>query len=288
MSTEYIEWNAGELVGWNLDGWYMDRASAEGMAAWYADMRDVGEVHIVDASNGGQFAVLYHGQPFTFWHTGRRDGYRSEDVKRILYFRELLPKESKTSLRERLNACPYDDQQYHEVHRELRRRAAEPKETTDEPATVTDVTVESQPAVVSVPSVPAGVSLDRPPACVTDYNAGHTWAELLEGDGWNLHHVDRDGREHWVRPGKDARRGSSATVGHGGVDVLHVFTTSIAWLPSNRSYDRFGYMTHRDFAGDFAEAVRAMTVRNALKADGKSLPPDNEPASDNVRPGAPK
>lgn len=95
------------------------------------------------------------------------------------------------------------------------------------------------------------------PAWVTEYNAAYTWDELLIGDGWQLHHTDRDGTRHWVRPGKTARDGSSATTGHNGIDKLHVFSTSLDWLPSDDSYSRWAYMVHRDFAGDFREASRA-------------------------------
>ena len=78
-----------------------------------------------------------------------------------------------------------------------------------------------------------------------------------QGDGWQLCRVDTDGTHHWTRPGKDTREGSSATTGHNGVDKLHVFSTSLDWLPSDDSYSRWAYMVHRDFAGDFRAASRA-------------------------------
>jgi hypothetical protein len=94
------------------------------------------------------------------------------------------------------------------------------------------------------------------PAWVAEYNASHTWDELLGGDGWQRGHTDRDGTVHWVRPGKDRETG--ATTGHSGIDKLHVFTTSISWLPSDDGYTRWAYMVHRDFDGDFRAASRSM------------------------------
>jgi hypothetical protein len=101
------------------------------------------------------------------------------------------------------------------------------------------------------------------PAWVADYNRTYTWDELLAGDGWQLHHTDRDGTRHWVRPGKNPREGSSATTGHNGVDKLHVFSSSIDWLPCDDSYSRWAYMVHRDFGGDFRAASRA--IRNGAR-----------------------
>ena len=72
------------------------------------------------------------------------------------------------------------------------------------------------------------------------YNDATTWAELLTADGWTLGHTDRDGCQHWTRPGKETRDGTSATVGYQGRDILRVFTSSIPDLPEG-AYSRFGY-----------------------------------------------
>lgn len=81
------------------------------------------------------------------------------------------------------------------------------------------------------------------------YNASTTWDQLLTADGWTLGHTDRTGEQHWVRPGKTAREGTSATVGWNGLDVLKVFTSSIPWLPEG-AYSRFQYVSLRDHGGD--------------------------------------
>lgn len=89
------------------------------------------------------------------------------------------------------------------------------------------------------------------------YNNATTWPELLEADGWTLDHTDRDGEQYWVRPGKQARDGVSATVGWHGNDMLRVFTTSLPWLPE-RAYSRFGYYSCRYHHGDRSAAAKAL------------------------------
>lgn len=108
------------------------------------------------------------------------------------------------------------------------------------------------------PSSSSSVSLLDEPSWVTEYNAAYTWDELLGGDGWTLHKIDTDGTRHWVRPGKHPRKGSSATTGHNGIDKLHVFSSSIDWLPCESRHSRWSYMVHRDFGGDFSAASRAI------------------------------
>lgn len=98
------------------------------------------------------------------------------------------------------------------------------------------------------------------------YNARTTWPQLLEEDGWTLVEVAGDGEQRWTRPGKDAREGISATVGHGGGDQLTVFTSSLSWLPEG-SYSRFGYHACRHFGGDRSEAARALRAEDYRDVD---------------------
>ena len=67
------------------------------------------------------------------------------------------------------------------------------------------------------------------------WNDRTTWPDLLERDGWQLHHIDADGEQHWTRPGKDRREGTSATVGWQGNDALKVFTSAVPWLQAERT-----------------------------------------------------
>lgn len=86
------------------------------------------------------------------------------------------------------------------------------------------------------------------------YNDQTTWSHLLSADGWTLAQTMDDGEQRWVRPGKDAREGISATVGHGGGGQMTVFSSSIAWLPEG-SYSRFGYYACRHHQGDRSAAA---------------------------------
>jgi len=122
------------------------------------------------------------------------------------------------------------------------------------------------------------------------YNNRTTWPELLGHDAWTLDHTDPDGEQYWVRPGKQARDGVSATVGWHGNDMLRVFTTSLGWLPE-RAYSRFGYYACRYHHGDRSAAAKALIVAERdghnlaalLPADttkpepGQTTDPDNDP-----------
>lgn len=95
------------------------------------------------------------------------------------------------------------------------------------------------------------------------YNDATTWAELLTRDGWTLGHTDRDGCQHWTRPGKETREGTSATVGYQGRDVLRVFTSAISALPEG-AYSRFGYTAAVHHGGDrsaFAAELKRSEMR---------------------------
>ena len=87
-----------------------------------------------------------------------------------------------------------------------------------------------------------------------------SWTDLLTSDGWTLHHVDADREQHWTRPGKDRREGTSATVGYRGSDVLKVFTSSVPWLTPDATYSRLGYLAARDHNGDHSAAARALAA----------------------------
>lgn len=123
---------------------------------------------------------------------------------------------------------------------------------------------------------PATETTERTVAAPTDrpgdrWAASTTWGELLERDGWQLHHVDRDGEHHWTRPGKELRDGTSATTGYKGSDVLKVFTSSMraAGLDEEQTYTKLGYLASTRFDGDHSAAAAA------LAAQGWSSPSDD-------------
>ncbi len=97
--------------------------------------------------------------------------------------------------------------------------------------------------------------IDDGPAAT--YNEQTTWPQLLETDGWTLHHTDTNGEQHWTRPGKTTREGTSATVGYKNTDALKVFTSAITWLPEG-AYSRFGYYACRNHNGDRSAAAREL------------------------------
>ena len=109
------------------------------------------------------------------------------------------------------------------------------------------------------------------------YCAKTTWEELLIPDGWTLAKVDRHGEQHWVRPGKDPRDGTSATIGHNGNDALIVFTSSIPWLPEG-GYNRFGYYAASKHGGDWKQASQAFLAT----AEGKPEPVTPIPTPDEM------
>lgn len=137
----------------------------------------------------------------------------------------------------------------------------------DAPAWLLDLVCET-PAEATPPTAPSVPTGDRP----GDLWATATpWAELLGRDGWELHHVGRDGEHHWTRPGKDRREGTSATTGYKGSDVLKVFTSSMraAGLDEEQTYTKLGYLAATRFDGDHSAAAAA------LAAQGWSSPSDD-------------
>lgn len=93
-----------------------------------------------------------------------------------------------------------------------------------------------------------------------DYEAKTTWAEILEPHGWTLesHH---GGEDHWTRPGKDPREGSSATTGHANDrDRLFIFSTSTLF-DANTPYTKFAVYTILNHGGDFHAAASELRRR---------------------------
>lgn len=110
------------------------------------------------------------------------------------------------------------------------------------------------------------------------YNNRTNWTDILHDDGWTLAYTDRTGEQHWVRPGKDPREGTSATVGYQGQDFLRVFTSSIPWLPEG-AYSRFGYYAARHHNGDRSQAARNLTnIENqAVETSLRNFQPTQTP-----------
>jgi hypothetical protein len=115
--------------------------------------------------------------------------------------------------------------------------------------------LETPQAAPTTPRTTATPASDRPGDL---YAAATTWAQILEPDGWTLHHTSADGEEHWTRPGKERRDGTSATTGYKGSDVLKVFTSSHPTLRADETYTKLGYLAATRHGGDHAAAASAL------------------------------
>ena len=114
--------------------------------------------------------------------------------------------------------------------------------------------------------------LDDTPAGI--YNRQNDWQQLLTADEWTLSHTDRTGEQHWTRPGKTPREGTSATVGYKNLPILKVFTSSINWLPEG-TYSKFKYYAHRHHNGNMSDAAR--TIRQQNRATLLTATPADDP-----------
>jgi hypothetical protein len=138
------------------------------------------------------------------------------------------------------------------------------------PEWLVDMVVQRTPDPARTPSSEINrVLSEDTPSYVSEYNDSHTWPELLAG--WTLDGVDGKGECSWVRPGKDPRGGISATTNWNDSDLLYVFSTSIPWLDSDRAYDRYGFVTRRDYDGDFKRAAEAIGGVTMASTAGKGM-----------------
>lgn len=127
------------------------------------------------------------------------------------------------------------------------------------------------------------------------YNARHTGAEILQALGCTLGRRDTNGDEHWVRPGKEPRDGTSATVyaddGH-----TTIWSTTLAThhpaLQTLRPYDPFGLYVATKHNGDFTAAATALRTEgygstyelpNVINSNGTEPPPPDETLASRIR-----
>ncbi len=119
-----------------------------------------------------------------------------------------------------------------------------------------------------------------------DFEQQTDWAKILEPHGWRMTMAMSDGERHWVRPGKDARDGMSATTGRANDrDRLYVFSTSTVFQ-AEVPYTKFGAYALLNFNGNHGLAASHLRVtgygerRNVVdtKDLGEWVPPLEEPA----------
>lgn len=92
-----------------------------------------------------------------------------------------------------------------------------------------------------------------------DFRARTDWADILEPQGWTHVGLKSDGRDAWLRPGKDFSEGwgLSATTGNtdGRSDSLYIFSTS-SDLPALTGLSKEFVWAHYNAGGDISEAAR--------------------------------
>lgn len=96
------------------------------------------------------------------------------------------------------------------------------------------------------------------------FNAVRNGADVLGAAGFTLKRIDRSsGEEHWTRPGKDPRDGTSATVYPDGHTTLWSDTILEKWPQATlrRPYDPFGLYAVLFCAGDFRSAREALAAQ---------------------------
>lgn len=145
----------------------------------------------------------------------------------------------------------------------------EPDEPVDAPQWLVDLVTHEEQR----PERPARLELARSDRPGDQWAAATSWFDLLVADGWTLHHVDRSGEGHWVRPGKDPRDGTSATTNYQGSDVLKVFTSNPpAGLVEGQTYTKLGYLAATRWSGDHSAAARFLASQGwgAVEVDDVS------------------
>ncbi len=103
------------------------------------------------------------------------------------------------------------------------------------------------------------------------FNEAHSTSDVLAAAGWQHARTDRNGDQHWVRPGKDARQGTSATV-YGSEDGhVTVWSDAVPGVDTRRPYDAFGLHTVLHHAGDYTASSDALERQGY----GTKLRPDD-------------
>lgn len=105
-----------------------------------------------------------------------------------------------------------------------------------------------------------------------EYGKSHTWRDILEPEGWTFAY-ERDGEEHWVRPGKTKRQGIGATTNYRNSDVMKVFTSHGSPFEPDKTYTKFcAYATLRH-GGNMIEAARSLGAKGFGEHRKAYVPP---------------
>lgn len=96
------------------------------------------------------------------------------------------------------------------------------------------------------------------------FNEQASWTDVLEPHGWTQLYT-RSGVTYWCRPGKTGA--VSATTGHGGHDVLYVFSTSTDF-EADKAYEKFTAYALLNHEGDFSAAAEQLH-KDGYRSDSK-------------------
>ena len=132
------------------------------------------------------------------------------------------------------------------------------------------------------PPAPAGANVGQPCADFAptggkdgfdlapgdDFNARGDIRPLLTGAGWQFSGARPDGNEDWTRPGKDPRRGISATYKDG---CFYVFSSNAAPFEPNVKYSPFAVYATLRHNGDFTAAAADLLAHGYGKPKEASL-----------------
>lgn len=116
---------------------------------------------------------------------------------------------------------------------------------------------EPEPARLPVPVTPLAPGELRPG---DDFNIRATWEEILLPQEWIKSHTRR-GETFWIRPGKNARDGHSASTGYKrDADRIYIWTSSTS-LPTEQPLTKFYVYAHYNHGGDLRAAARELGAR---------------------------
>lgn len=111
------------------------------------------------------------------------------------------------------------------------------------------------------------------------FDQAHTCGEILARHGWQHHHTDRTtGNEHWTRPGKDVREGSSATV-YVADGRCVIWTSALTEVAARDSLGPFRLYTKLDHGGDWTAAARTLAAEGYGTRTTTHLPAATLPAT---------